>query len=286
MSEVFDDTRCALGEGALWHPARGQLFWFDILNGRLLSRDAGATRMVQFDEMVSLAGWVDDASLLIASETRLFLFDLDSERREDVEGLEADNPRTRSNDGRADPWGGLWVSTMGKDAASGAGTIYRYYQGRLTPVVDNITIPNAICFSPDRRYAYYTDTVTGQVMRLALEADHGWPDGAAEVWLDLRDEGLNPDGAIVDAAGHFWNAQWGASRVAVYDPDGVFVKAVPFEAAHTSCPAFGGPELTTLYCTSAMENLTEADLAGPVRHGMTFAAPEIGKGQAEHRVKL
>lgn len=286
MSEIYDDTPCELGEGALWHPVREQLYWFDILQGRLLSREAGKTRVVQFDELVSQAGWVDDSSLLIVSESRLFLFDLDSERREDVEGLEPDNPATRSNDGRADPWGGMWVSTMGKDAAEGAGTIYRFYQGRLTPVVKNITIPNAICFTPDRRFAYYSDTVTGQVMRMALEPDNGWPEAAAEVWLDLRADGLNPDGAVVDAAGHFWNAQWGASRVAVYDPDGLFVKAVAFDAAHTSCPAFGGAGLTTLFCTSALENISDEERAGPKRHGMTFAAPEVGKGQAEHRVKL
>ena len=27
---VFDATTCQLGEGPLWHPERGQLFWFDI----------------------------------------------------------------------------------------------------------------------------------------------------------------------------------------------------------------------------------------------------------------
>ena len=31
MTSVFDDRRCELGEGPLWHPVREQLFWFDIL---------------------------------------------------------------------------------------------------------------------------------------------------------------------------------------------------------------------------------------------------------------
>ncbi|MEO0991082.1 MAG: SMP-30/gluconolactonase/LRE family protein, partial [Pseudomonadota bacterium] len=111
MSEVFDSTRCILGEGPLWHPVREQFLWFDINAYQLLIREQGKTRVVQFDEHVSAAGWVDDASVLIASETRLFLFDLDRERSEDVEGLEPDDPRTRSNDGRADPWGGFWIGT-------------------------------------------------------------------------------------------------------------------------------------------------------------------------------
>ena len=79
MTQVFDDRPCTLGEGALWHPERGQLFWFDILAGKLLSRDGDRRCEWSFTEMVSAAGWVDRTRLLIASETSLFLFDLDTE---------------------------------------------------------------------------------------------------------------------------------------------------------------------------------------------------------------
>ncbi len=286
MSEVFDGTSCELGEGPLWHPLREQLFWFDILGATLHTREAGKHRTIRFPELVSAAGWVSETELLIASESRLFLFDVDNERREDVEGLEADDPNTRANDGRTDPWGGFWISTMGKDAAVGAATIYRYYEGALTPVVQNITVPNAICFSPDRAFAYFADTVTGKIMRQALDAQDGWPTGDPEVFLDLTHEGLYPDGAVVDQAGNLWNAQWGAWRVACYNSDGEFLKAIAFDAAHTSCPAFGGPGLSTLFCTSAQEHFSESDVAKSDYHGCTFSAPEAGTGQAEHRVIL
>ena len=88
MSEVYDKTACRLGEGPLWHPEREQLYWFDILGARLHTREDGRARSVQFDELVSAAGWVSDTELLIASETRLFLYDVERERSEDVEGLE------------------------------------------------------------------------------------------------------------------------------------------------------------------------------------------------------
>lgn len=286
VSDVFDDTSCELGEGPLWHPVREQLFWFDILGARLLTREGGRTRQVQFGEYVSAAGWVSESELLIASESRLILFNVDSERREDVEGIEPDDASTRTNDGRADPWGGFWISTMAKDKRAGAGTIYRFYRGALTPVVRAVTIPNAICFAPDRSCAYYADTVTGKVMRQPLEREHGWPEGEAEVFLDLSGEGLHPDGAVVDAGGNFWNAQWGAWRVACYSPEGEAIGKVSFDAAHTSCPAFGGPGLTTLFCTSACEDLSKEDAAKSDKHGMTFAFPETGQGQAEHRVNL
>ncbi len=286
MSQVFDDRPCELGEGPLWHPGRQQLFWFDIIGKRLMSSEGGKARVWQFDEHVSAAGWIDRDTLLIASETGLWRFGLTRGSRDLITPLEADNPATRSNDGRADPWGGFWIGTMGKQAEPGAGAIYRYWRGGLRRLVPDVTISNAICFAPDRSCAYYTDTVTKQVMRWELDAETGWPVGAPALFIDLRREGLNPDGAVVDSSGNIWIAQWGASRVAAYDSAGQFLQAVAFEALHTSCPAFGGNDLTTLFCTTAREGLDADQVKAAPTNGMTFAAPNAGQGQMEHRVIL
>ncbi|MEW2915648.1 SMP-30/gluconolactonase/LRE family protein [Ruegeria sp. ANG10] len=286
MSIVYDNRACELGEGPLWHPQRQQLFWFDILGKCLMTRDGEAPRSWQFDEHVSAAGWVDRDWLLIASETGLWRFNLQNGKKDLITPLEADNPVTRSNDGRGDPWGGFWIGTMGKTAEPRAGAIYRYWRGELRQLVADVTISNAICFAPDRSCAYYTDTAAKQVMQWPLKSETGWPEGDSTVFLDLRVDGLNPDGAVVDAKGNLWIAQWGASRVAAYTPSGQFLTAIPFEATHVSCPAFGGSDLTTLYCTTAREGLEKDTLAAHPTNGMTFAAPGAGTGQAEHRVIL
>ncbi|MDP4990249.1 MAG: SMP-30/gluconolactonase/LRE family protein, partial [Marivita lacus] len=250
----------------------------DILGKRMLSTDG---QDWDFDEMVSAAGWVDRDTLLIASETALSTFNLTTHACETVTLLEHDNPITRSNDGRADPMGGFWIGTMGKNAEPGAGAIYRYYEGRLTRLFDKITISNAICFAPDGRHAFYTDTRKRKILRVALD-DDGFPAAKPDLFVDLSAEGLNPDGAVVDASGNLWVAQWGASRVACYSPDGVFLRAVDVPARQPSCPAFGGPDLSMLYITTAAEGL---DPAGK-KDGMTFAAPSGTTGQKEHRVIL
>ena len=286
MSAVWDETPCTLGEGPLWHPERRQLFWFDIIERRLLTREDGKPRSWQFDEHVSAAGWVDGTRLLIASETRLMVFDVESGAREDVHPLEADNPVTRSNDGRADPWGGFWIGTMGKGAEPEAGAIWRLYRGELRRLIAPITISNAICFAPDRGCAYFTDTPTAVIRRIALDPEHGWPSAEPEAWLDLSAEGWRPDGAVTDAAGNLWSAQWGGSRVACYSPEGRFLRAVGFGAAHTSCPAFGGDDLTTLFCTTACEGLSPEALGAAPDSGKTFAAEGVARGLPEPRVLL
>ena len=281
----FDDRPCALGEGPLWHPARGQLFWFDILGRRMLSRSRGIPEEWAFEEMASAAGWIDEQTLLVATETRLMTFGIDTGRTEDVADLEGSNGATRSNDGRADPWGGFWIGTMGKRAEPGAGAIYRYAGGELRRLHGDISIPNSICFDHARARAYWADTNTHLVMMQTVD-DDGWPASEPETFLDLTGEGLRPDGAVTDARGWLWSAQWGAARVAAYDEEGRFRRAVPFPGAHTSCPAFGDEGLTTLYCTTARQNLTEAEIAAQPLNGCTFAAPGIAEGVPEPRVIL
>ena len=277
---IFDNTQCLLGEGPLWHPEREQFFWFDIKNKSLHSNLDGKTTTQSFDEFVSAAGWVDRDTLLMASETGLYRYDIGSGERSLVAPLEADNPTTRSNDGRADPFGGFWIGTMGKEGQDNAGAIYRFYRGELRTLYPDISISNSICFSPDRKFAYFTDTRVGKIMRQPLDPDHGWPQGEPTVLIDLTVVGLHPDGSVVDAQGCIWNAQWGAARVSKYSADGQFLSQVDLPADQTTCPAFGGPDLTDLFVTSAGEGAKGAD------QGKTFLVSGAGKGQAEHQVIL
>jgi len=273
----INDIRCALGEGAFWHPERSEFFWFDITGRKLHS----LARSWDFAEMPSAMGWVSHAEVVIATETRLMLFDLNTGDGRTLCALEADNPVTRSNDGLADPQGGFWIGTMGKQAEKGAGAIWRYHRGELRCLFPGVTISNAICFAPDGKSACFTDTPTRRVMRVALDAD-GWPVGTPTCWLDLNADGVSPDGAVFAADGSFWVAQWGAGRVVGYAPDGGFIGAVKFPAPHTSCPAFGGPDFQTLFCTTAREGRQNPhDL-----DGATFAAQAPVKGMGEHRVRL
>lgn len=282
---VFDDRPCSLGEGPLWHPGRGQLFWFDILGKCLMTRDASGPRDWVFDRHVSAAGWVDDDRLLIATETDLCLFSLSLGRATPLVALEADNPVTRSNDGRADPMGGFWIGTMGKAAEPGAGALYRYWRGELRCLRKGITIPNATCFAPDGGTAYFADTAGHIVWRITLDAD-GWPMGDWQVFLDHRDNGLNPDGAVVDADGHLIVAEWGASRVARYAPDGNLVEEITLPVPQPSCPALGGADLSTLHVTTARQGLSAAALDAAPLSGQTFAISTGWRGQTEHRVIL
>lgn len=284
MVEVFDDHCCSLGEGPLWHSDRQSLFWFDIDNQVLFEKGlAGVRKGYRFDRTVSAAGVVDESRLLIASEVDLFVFDLENQSQRRLCELEADDNVTRSNDGRADPYGGFWIGTMGYNAEPNAGAIYRYYKGELRKLYSDITISNSICFSPDRKTAYFTDSVVKVIRRVVLDAN-GWPTGEASDFIDLGKEEFAPDGSVCDAQGRLWSAQWGASRVAVYSDVGELLQAHAVPTSQPTCPAFGGPDLSTLFVTTAGAHLPDELKGTQPECGFVFKIEGLGPGQAAHRV--
>ena len=283
---IYDATVNKLGEGPLWHPGRQELFWIDILNEVLYCRHGEEIRHWQFDQPISATAWIDQDSLLIASASALLKFDIANGLTEVVAPLEADNPLTRSNDGRADAQGGFWIGTMARDHAARAGAIYRYYRGELRKLYTEITVPNAMCFSPDGDFAYFADSMRQKIMRQRLDPADGWPSGDPEVFVDLTGRKYGPDGAVVDAAGNLWNACWGGYAVACYSPEGDLKQTLSLPTSLITCPAFGGPDLSTLFVSTAWVDLDEEKRRQQPLAGQTFCFENAGRGQAENPVVL
>ena len=283
---VFDSGVCSLGEGALWHPTRNQLFWFDINNSALFTHEDGARVRWDFDAHVSAAGWVNYDNLMIAHETSLLLFNLNTHKSEKIVDMEADDPVTRSNDGRTDPWGGFWIGTMGKKLEKDAGAIYRYYRGELRTLYAPWTIPNSQCFSPNCDYAYFTNTPDGEILKQQLDPKDGWPVGDPELFLTLPEPDFCPDGAVVDAEGRIWIAHYGPGKITCHDADGNLVDQIKMPANSITCPAFGGADGTTMFATTAAQAYLPDRMNEDPMAGQTFTM-ELGvKGQQEHQFIL
>lgn len=271
-AELFIDSRCELGEGSFWHPLVERLFWFDIPNKTLYSATAGGIMVDRFtfETGVSAAGVIDADNLAIASSEGIYRLNIKTDTRELIVPLEADVPGNRSNDGRVGPAGGFWIGTMAVNDAGNtpSGALYQVRAGIVTKLRDGIHIPNATCFSPDGRTAYFTDGITRLIQKIAIDRDTGLPTGP---WQDFaRAQGpIEPDGAVVDSAGYLWNAQWNGGSVTRYAPDGSVDRVVRLPVTRPTCPAFGGPDLKTLYITSARAGLSPEELAKqPLAGGM------------------
>ncbi|HTN63809.1 MAG TPA: SMP-30/gluconolactonase/LRE family protein [Devosia sp.] len=267
------DSQCALGEGPFWHPLRQQLFFFDINNQKLFATEANGeiANIWSFDETVAAAAVIDHDTLAIATETGLKRYDLLTGQTSLIVAIEADNPLTRTNDSRVHPSGAFWIGTMRKQEEAAGGAVYHYRAGKLSVILKNIKIPNATCFSPDGRIAYWTDTPTKKILKCATDPATGLPIGAWSLFADVSDGRGYPDGAVIDSEGYLWNAKWGGSCVVRHAPNGSIHRIIEVPVSQVSCPAFGGQGLKTLFLTTANKNLSADQLAAEKVAGGLFA---------------
>lgn len=288
-AELFVDSRCMLGEGPFWHPMLKRLFWFDILNQTLLSAtaDGHLVDRITFKDVASAAGIIDEDHLLIAQAGALLHYEISTDTSHVVVPFEEDRVGNRPNDGRVNRAGGLWIGSMSRRGGQepGAGTLYQYRDGALTVLIDSVTIPNSTCFSPDGRTAYFADTMKPLIRKVSIDPETGLPNGEWSDFASTEGRGA-PDGSVVDSEGYLWNARWGAGCVVRHAPDGSVDRVVEVPASRTTCPAFGGDDLRTLFVTSAREGMSDEELAREPHAGSVFAIRVDVPGLPETPVRL
>lgn len=286
-AELFVDSRCELGEGPFWHPLLERLFWFDILNQTMLSAgtDGHIVDRITFKDTVSAGAVIDRGSLAVAQSGALLRYDFATDSTSVIVEIEGDVPTNRTNDSRVDRTGGFWIGTMGRKAEAGVGGVYQYRAGQTTKVIDNIRIPNSICFSPDGRTAYFTDSGK-TIVKCATDPATGLPVGPWEDFFTMEGPG-GADGSVVDSEGYLWNARWGGGKVIRISPDGKLDKVVEVPGiTQVSCPAFGGKDLKTLYITTAREHMTPEQIEREPHAGSVFAVALDVPGIADPFLKL
>lgn len=280
---ILNAPACELGEGPSYDPHCNAAWWFDILGKRLFEWRLETDKVLVHDlpVMGSVMARAGEGRQVLATETGLHLRDVRTGALSLLTPLEAEKPGTRSNDGRVHPCGAMWIGTMGKNAEPGAGAIYHVARGAVTRLYPDITIPNAICFSPDGAAAYFTDTAVGTLMRVPIDPATALPSGEPAVFVDHSGGDGGLDGAICDADGVVWNARWGAGCVDAYDPGGKRLLSLAVPAGQASCPAFIGAKADRLLVTSAREGLSPAALAADPEAGKTFILDHPVNGRLE-----
>lgn len=288
-AKLLIDTQCQLGEGPIWHEGRQQLFFFDINEQTLfaVTEDGEIAEQWLFNETVAAAAVLDNDTLVLATETGLKGFDLATGGLARIAEIEADNAVTRTNDSRVHPSGAFWIGTMTKsEQEAPVGAVYHYRAGELTTLMSGIRIPNATCFSPDGKIAYWTDTPSRKIMQCATDPTTGLPSGEWTLFADVSDHRGWPDGAVVDSEGYLWNARWGGNCLVRHAPDGSIDRIIEVPVSQVTCPAFGGKDLKTLFITTAAKNLSAEQLATEKVAGGLFSIRVDVAGQAETPITL
>jgi xylono-1,5-lactonase len=285
--ECVAATRAALGEGPLWDVAR-QCLWFVDITGRNLHRFDPADRTVETHAAPAEIGWVlpaQDGRLLAGLRDGLYWFDPQRRRfafRQAVPGEPAGN---RLNDACTDREGRVWFGSMSHDGTAATGRFYCLEAGRIRPAGPaGIAITNGPAVSGDGRTIYFTDTLGGRIVKARLDADGTLGPVGAFATLDAAD-GL-VDGPVVDAEDCLWTGLYGGWSIQRFAPDGRHLTSIPLPVANVTKLAFGGPDLRTIYVTSATKCLAAPELVAQPLAGGLFACRSSVAGIAPTPVGL
>jgi L-arabinonolactonase len=248
-------------------PERGALLWTDIHACRLWIADAAGARSWALPDRLGSLAICESGRLLLGLAKGLFTTSIDDAsdgtlRVARVADVERDLPSTRINDGRTDRSGHFVFGTMNE--TDGHPATGNFYQWSTAAGLRRLDLPrpgiaNSICFSGDGQTMYFCDSPTGRIMQCRYDAAAAAVSDVREFARLASDEG-QPDGSIVDAAGHLWNAAWGAARVRRYRPDGTIEREIAVPAKNPTCVAFAGAALNELYITTARQEMSLREL--------------------------
>ena len=175
------------------------------------------------------------------------------------------------NDGASDPQGRFWGGSLADDHHEGGGALYRLDRaGRTEQVLDGMTIPNGVGWSPDGRTMYLVDSGPRVVHAFAFDPSERHHLRPERVLVTVPEDVGAPDGMTVDAAGDLWVAIYGGGQVRRYSPDGELLAGAHVPAGQSTCCAFGGPGLHRLYVTTATENWTDDQRRAEPAAGLVY----------------
>lgn len=261
QASLIVDSKCELGECAIWCDRSQSIFWTDIQGAILWNHHPadGVTRSWNMPERLSVFALTAQSNrLLIGLASQLAFFDLDSGVVTPIHRIEEDLPTTRLNDGRCDKQGRFVFGTLNED--KGRAPIGSFYRLNTDLSLERLPLPgvaisNSVCFSPDGTRMYYCDTMQGKIMCCDYDVVTGAISGQ-RLFVDLSGEQGSPDGSAIDSQGYLWNAQWGGARVVRYASDGLLDRIIAVPVSQPSCPTFGGADFDTLYVTTAHEGMS------------------------------
>lgn len=248
-----------LAECPTWIAASGQLAWIDGIGRRYhrLDPNNGVTQSFETPTRIGSAAPLPSGGALLGLADGLGRIDGDGRI------VRLPSPVTDGvsfNDGKCDSAGRWWVGSRTVDEADGA--LFRVVTEVGTQrMLEGFQVCNGMGWSPDATSFYLIDTVPRIVHRYAFDPALGAV-GKGGVLHRFDGRTGKPDGMAVDAAGRLWCAMWDGGGIAILSAEGAPLGWLDVPARRPTSCAFGGPDLRTLFVTTASVG---TDLDDPVR---------------------
>jgi len=267
------DARAKLGECPVWSVRERALYWVDI-NAPSLNRfdpASGRNTVIPMPASIGCFALRELGGFIVALRDGIWLAHSDGTLDRRILKAPYDPATHRFNDGRCDRRGRFFAGSMNERRDAESATLLRVdLDGTMTEALAGMTISNGLAWSPDGRTMYHADTPTHTVRAFDYDLDTGVP-SRPRVFAQWQGETDRPDGGTVDSAGNYWTAFFRGGKVLQIAPSGETLAEYAIPAMCPTMCAFGGPDLKTLYVTTARQNRDDEELARLPHSGGLFA---------------
>lgn len=262
--KLVAQTEDVLGEVPLWHPKRKVLTWIDVLKPAFHAYDpaTGTTESWTPPEKLGSYAITDSQEVLISGRNGMALWSPTDGALHRLSHPESDRPDNILNDGRTDPRGRFLVASMDKMLSGAKGRLWQVSGAKGTQLVQDkdIFLPNSICWSPDGATFYLGDSHTNLIFAHDYDVDTGAISNR-RLFADTKGLPGDVDGSSVDAEGYLWNARYDGGCLIRFTPDGRVDQTLELGVTKPTHVTFGGPDLKTMYVTTARFRLPAEKLA-------------------------
>ena len=274
-----------LGETPVWSAREQALWWVNCEEPPELHRwhpASGAHRVWPMPKRIG--GFVFKASggLLVALNDGIYDFAPESGELT-LRAPSPFGPHVNLHECTTDRQGRFWIggydTRYPADRSAMDAGYCRLDGGTLVIAAGGAHVSNGLAFSPDGRTMYGTSSPTSRVDAFDLDPATGELSNRREFLTLGPGEGF-ADGACVDTQGGYWLANVGAAALRRYRSDGTLDRIVALPFAFPTKPAFGGPDLRTLYITSG-QNAAPALAEAAIPGGAVFALDPGEAGLAD-----
>jgi gluconolactonase len=126
--------------------------------------------------------------------------------------------------------------------------VYKVKDGKVEPIIKDLTRPNGICFSPDEKTLYVANSDPARRIWMRYDIDASGEVSNGRVFFDATNhaDGGLPDGMKVDVHGNMWAT--GPSAVFVFSPEGTHLGTIKPPEDPANCA--WGDDGRTLYITA------------------------------------
>ena len=277
-------TEDVIGEVPHWIGETGELLWIDILKPALHRLDSrtGTVTTVTPPEKLGSFGRLADGRLIVGGRGGIGFWDGTDGAIERLSTPEADRPDNILNDGRVGPDGRFLIASMDKRLAGPNGRLWQVDPASGTSCLQDgdIFLPNAICWSPDGGTFYLGDSHSNLIFAYDYDVDSG-AIANRRLFADTTALPGDVDGASIDAEGYLWNARFGGGCLIRFAPDGSVDRILELPVSQPTHVTFGGPDLTTLYVTTARFRLSPEKLAAEPMSGALLTLESSVRGLPE-----